>query len=71
MAYYKVLETSFIGQALVEVDKVIEINDDPTKGGMSPGSNLAKCDEAGNLIASRPATSSKKATTAQSEQELA
>lgn len=71
MAYYKVLETSFIGQALVEVGKVIEINDDPAKGGMHPGSNLAKCDEEGNLIAARPATSSKKAPTAQSEQELA
>jgi hypothetical protein len=40
MAKYEVLETSFIDNRLVEAGTVVEINDDPKKGGMKPGSNM-------------------------------
>lgn len=62
MAFYKVLEKSFIGYKLVEEGEVVNINDDPENGGMTPSGNLAKCDENGNLEATKPAK--KKATAA-------
>lgn len=63
MATYKVLEKSFIGYKLVEEGEIVNINDDPDNGGMTPSSNLAKCDEDGNLEAAKPAAK-KKATAA-------
>ena len=60
MAFYKVLEPSFIGQALVAVGQVVDINDDPAKGGMTPLGNLAACDEDGNMTAARSSARSKK-----------
>jgi hypothetical protein len=55
MAHYKVLEKSFIGLKLYEAGEVVEINDNPDKGGMTPGDNLAKCDSDGNLAAAQGA----------------
>jgi len=55
MAKYKVLEQSFIGLKLCEVDEIVEINDNPAKGGMVPGTNLAACDSEGNLKAAKAA----------------
>lgn len=63
MSYYKVLEQSFIGHSIQEAGTVVEINDDPAKGGMEPGSNLAACDADGNLAAlaaAKPVKASKK-----------
>ncbi len=40
MAKYEVLETSFIDNRLVEAGTIVEINDDPKKGGMKPGTNV-------------------------------
>lgn len=51
MAFYKVLEASFIGHSLVEAGAVVDINDDAAAGGMTPGKNLAACDADGNLTA--------------------
>ena len=59
MAKYKVLEQSFIGLKLCEEGETVDINDDPANGGMSPGTNLAACDEDGNLLAAKPAAKSK------------
>lgn len=42
MAQYEVLAQSFIGNRLVEAGTIVEVNDDPKKGGMTPGSNLKK-----------------------------
>ena len=42
MAQYKVTEKSFINGRLVQAGAVVEVNDDPKKGGMKPGSNLEK-----------------------------
>lgn len=61
MAYYKVLELSFVGTALVQEGAVVDINDDPNDGGMTPGANLAACDAEGNLTAAKPAAKSKPA----------
>lgn len=61
MAFYKVLEQSFIGQKICNEGEIVEINDDPAKGGMVPSSNLAACDEEGNLTAAAPAKKSKAA----------
>lgn len=59
MAFYKVLETSFIGHSLAQEGAVVDINDDPTNGGMAPGSNLAACDAEGNLTAAEGAKAPK------------
>jgi hypothetical protein len=40
MAKYEVLETSFINNKLVHAGEFVDINDDPKKGGMKPGSNV-------------------------------
>lgn len=69
MAFYKVLEPSFIGQALVAIGQVVDINDDPAKGGMTPLSNLAACDADGNMTAARSARSKKVAVEAAGEGE--
>jgi hypothetical protein len=63
MAYYKVLELSFVGVALAQEGSVVDINDDPNNGGMTPGANLAACDAEGNLTAakSKPAKAAKPA----------
>lgn len=59
MAYYKVLEQSFIGLKLCEAGEIVEINDNHAKGGMTPGSNLAACDADGNLKAAKGAVKAK------------
>jgi hypothetical protein len=64
MAYYKALELSFVGTALVQEGTVVDINDDPSNGGMTPGANLAACDAEGNLTAAKPAAKSKPAKAA-------
>ena len=64
MAYYKVLEKSFIGYKLVEEGEIVNINDDPDNGGMTPSGNLAKCDAEGNLEAAKPAAKKKAAPAA-------
>lgn len=50
MALYKVLELSFIGNTLRQEGEIVDINDNPKKGGMEPGANLAACDADGNLL---------------------
>jgi hypothetical protein len=55
MAFYKVLELSFIGEKLCPPGTVVNINDNPNDGGMRPGKALAACDADGNLKASKPA----------------
>lgn len=55
MAFYKVLELSFIGAKLCQPGTVVDINDDPSKGGMTPGKALAACDAEGNLKAGKQA----------------
>lgn len=55
MALFKVLETSFIGAKLSQPGEIVDINTDPDAGGMTPGANLAACDEEGNLLAEAPA----------------
>lgn len=42
MAKYEVLEVSFINNKLVQPGEIVEINDDPAKGGSKPGANLKK-----------------------------
>lgn len=42
MAKYEVTEASFVNNKLVQPGEIVEINDDPAKGGMKPGSNLKK-----------------------------
>ena len=59
MAFYKVLEDSFIGHSLVQAGAVVDFNDDPASGGMSPGKNLAACDADGNLLAAEGAKAPK------------
>lgn len=59
MAFYKVLEQSFIGLKLYSEGEIVDINDDPKNGGMSAGSNLAACDAEGNLKAAKPAAKAK------------
>lgn len=74
MAFYKVLAPSFIGQALVAVGQVVDINDDPANGGMTPRGNLAACDADGNMTAARSAARGKKviaAAAVEGEPELA
>lgn len=44
MAKYEVVVLSFINNKLVEPGEVVDINDDPAKGGMKPGTNLKKYD---------------------------
>lgn len=51
MTKYQVLEPSFIGLTIVPAGTVVDINDDPKAGGMTPGKNLAKCDDEGNMAA--------------------
>lgn len=59
MAFYKVLEVSYIGGSIRQEGEVVEINDDPTTGGMRPKGNLAKCDKDGNLTAAKGAKAQK------------
>lgn len=40
MAKYEVVEKSFVDNKLVEEGTIVDINDDPAKGGMKPGANL-------------------------------
>lgn len=40
MAKYEVTELSFVNNRLVEAGTIVEVNDDPKKGGMKPGSNM-------------------------------
>lgn len=49
---FLVVEDSFIGMRLIRAEdkKVVEIETDPDKGGMIPGTNLAEVDENDNLI---------------------
>lgn len=61
MAYFKVLEISFIGTALLQEGAVVDINDDPENGGMHVGTNLAACDADGNLLAAEGAKAKPKA----------
>ena len=67
MAFYKVLELSFIGDKLCQPGTVVDINNDPAKGGMRPGKALAACDAEGNLVASKPAKPSAKLVPAASD----
>lgn len=60
MAYFKVLEQSFIGSSLVAEGAVVEINDDIASGGFTPGNNLAACDADGNLVAAQGAVNKAK-----------
>lgn len=60
--HYKLTERSYINDALREVGEVVLINDDPSDGGMTPGSNLVLC-EADGTEAMRPVRRAKKATT--------
>lgn len=55
MGKYRVLEKSFINDALHDVGAIVEINDDPAKGGMLPGANLAAVDEDDEPVAARGA----------------
>ncbi len=71
MAFYKVLESSFIGQALIAAGQVVDINDDPAKGGMTPRGNLAACDEDGNMTATRNIARGKKVVANAGEMDLA
>lgn len=76
MAFYKVLETSFIGSSIAEAGAVVDINDDAATGGMSPGTNLAACDANGDLLAAEgakapKASKAKKATADESGADLA
>lgn len=60
MAFYKVLEQSFIGSSLVAEGAIVDINDDVASGGYTPGTNLAACDADGNLLAAEGAVSKAK-----------
>lgn len=56
MAFFKVIERTFLGMALHEEGAIVEIkNTDPARGGMRPGKTLAECSEDGTLKASKPA----------------
>lgn len=48
MPFYKLTERSFINLAVQEAGAVVDINDDPSKGGMRPGKNLVPCNEDGS-----------------------
>lgn len=64
MSLFKVLETSFIGLKLSQPGDIVEINTDVANGGMTPGANLAECDEDGNVLAEAPAKKKKGAAPA-------
>ena len=51
MAKYRVLVDSFIDNTLRLAGTIVDINDDPATGGMTPSTNLAACDDAGDLVA--------------------
>lgn len=59
MNHYKVLELSYINGALQQPGSIVAINDDPDKGGMTPGGNLVACDEEGNEVKAKPARKGK------------
>jgi hypothetical protein len=42
MARYRVLATSFINDTIAQEGAIVDVNDDPADGGMTPGSNLVK-----------------------------
>lgn len=56
MALYKVLADSFINLKLCKPGDVVDINDDPKKGGMRPGSNLVACEVEGKAPAKKAKT---------------
>lgn len=52
---FLVVKDSFIGMNLIKADmpvskRIVEIETDPEKGGMRPGSNLVECDEQGHPL---------------------
>ncbi len=55
MARYRVMEKSFINNCIAEEGEIVDINDDPANGGMTPGSALARVDEDGEVEAAKPA----------------
>jgi hypothetical protein len=60
--HYKVLEVSYINGALQPVGAIVQINDDPDNGGMTPAGNLAACDEEGNIVKPKAARKGKAAS---------
>lgn len=67
MAFYKVLEVSYINGSIRQEGEVVDINDDPATGGMRPKGNLAKCDQDGNLAAAKGAKAQKAPATKPAE----
>lgn len=52
--YYKLLERHYIGGAIREEGEVVTFNDDPKKGGMTPGKRMVPCDAEGNEVKRKP-----------------
>lgn len=50
MNFYKVLEPTFLNNAMRQPGEVVRFNDDPDNGGMRPGKTLVACDEDGNEV---------------------
>lgn len=55
MGLYRVLEKSFIDNAIREPGDIVEVNDDPAQGGMTPGPNLVAVGEDHEPVAARGA----------------
>lgn len=48
MPHYKLTERSYINGCLQDEGAVVDINDDPANGGMTPGSKLVPCNADGS-----------------------
>lgn len=64
---FLVVKDSFIGMNLIKADmpvskRIVEIETDPEKGGMRPGSNLVECDEQGHPLVGAGAAGKPKRT---------
>jgi len=52
--YYKLIETTYINNAMRQAGEVVRINDDPANGGVRPGKTLVACDAEGNELKVKP-----------------
>lgn len=50
MNFYKVLEPTFLNNAMRQPGEIVRFNDDPDNGGMRAGKTLVACDEDGNEV---------------------
>lgn len=61
MPHYKLTEKSYVNGCLQDEGAVVNINDDPDNGGMTPGPNMIPCNEDGSDRAKGAPARAKKA----------